>query len=357
MEQISQEDSQESGRSRAVSPSNRGETTSLSKASLVGIDKLALSFRVKDFDVEPSAWSGHADRYSDDGTKIAETFSRTVELGDGASVFCSVLRRFEPSVLAPVHAKVEFNPSRVVDPEGFSLVGVEASMDACGVAVRSALPWVQPFEMAGYDSYKVRRIDVAKDFQGVMEPGVLIRGLGPIPRKWARRNSVFADPQSHGAQTLSVGSGAGMVRLYDKYEETGHKVEAGTVRWETQARGDWAEKYGAIRTAGDLTEENVAVLAADRWEWSLMGVEIKSTLGVVDLLAQSDLSEREGTMFLGWLVKQSTPHAFVPSTATLAKFRKIQREMNIVLGPDAMTSVGFSSRLDWDSGTVLTRVS
>ncbi len=357
MEQISQEDSQDSLRPGAVSPSNRGETSSIIEPPLVGIDKLALSFQVKDFDVEPSAWSQHSDGFSADGQRVTETFSRTVELGDGASVFCSVLRRFEPSIHAPVYAKVEFNPSRVVDPGGFSLAGVEASMDAAGVAVRSALPWVQPFEMAGFDSYKVKRIDVAKDFHGVMEPGVLIRGLGPIPRKWARRNSVFADPQSHGAQTLSVGSGAGMVRLYDKFEETEHRVEPGTVRWETQARGDWADKYGRIRTCRDLTDENVAALAADRWEWSLMGIEVKSTAGVVDVLAQTDLSPLARATFLGWLMTQGTPHAYSPAKEALAKYRKIQRELNIVLGPDVLTSVGFSSRLDWDSGTVVTRVS
>jgi len=327
------------------------------KVSLIGIDKLSLSFGVKDFAGEPSSWSKHFDSFSPDGVKVTETFSRTVELADGPSVFCSVQRRLDVSERAPVRAKIEFNPSRVVDPAGFSLAGVEASMDAAGVAVRSVFPWVQPFEMAGYSSYKVKRIDVAKDFHGVLSPGVLIRGLGPIPRKWARRNSVWADPHSHGAQTLSVGSGAGMVRLYDKFEETEHKVEPGTVRWETEAHGDWAANYGAIRTAADLNDENVATLAADRWEWSLMGVEIKSTAGVVDVLARSDLSGRQQATFLGWLVTQNTPYAFVPASKALAKYRRIQRELNIVLGPDVLNSVGFSSRLDWESGTVVTRVS
>jgi hypothetical protein len=153
-----------------------------------------------------------------------------------------------------------------------------------------------------------------------------------------------------------VGSNSGIARLYDKCAETEGKVEQGTVRFEIEGRGDWVVNYGNMKTARDLSEENVARFARDRWEWSKMGVEVRSVSGVVEVVTRSGLTRREQQNFLGWLVMQSTPFAFEVGHTTLAKFRKLQRELNIAIGVDVVDSVGFTSRLDWQSGEVVTRV-
>jgi hypothetical protein len=176
------------------------------------------------------------------------------------------------------------------------------------------------------------------------------------PRNWARRNLVHADPSKQGAQTLMVGSGAGVVRLYDKFAETSGEVEPGTVRWEAEVRAAWACKYGGLATVSDLMTQGIDDLARNRWEWSAMGVEVTSILGAVDAVLRSGLTEREATMFLGWLVREGTPWAWSPSFTTAAKFRRYQRELGISVGPETLNSVACSSRLDWETGREVLRL-
>jgi hypothetical protein len=354
----------ESGREPGkVSLSNRRETSVLKKDSAIGIDRCSVSFRLQDFDAEPSKWASHQRGYSE-GEPVSETFSAQVKIGPGVSAFVGV-RRLDVTRgiglggvdVAPVFGKIEFNPSRFVDPDGSSLATVDQTFDSLQLAVDAAATLVTPFLHDGLSSFRLKRLDAAKDFRSPIPPAALIRGLAPIPRKWARKNLVHADPSRNGAQTLLVGSNAGAARLYDKFAEAGGNVEPGTVRCEIEARGDWLHKYGGLRTMDDLRKVGVGGLSRDRFEWSAMGVEVVSSMGVVDALSQTDLTPREQTMFLGWLVNQSSPYAYVPGSKALAKWRRIQRDLNIALGPDAVSSVGFSSRIDWDSGLVVTRVS
>ncbi len=346
-----------------VSLSNRRETSVLKKDSAIGVDRCSVSFRLQDFDSEPSKWGSHQRGYSD-GEPVSETFSAQVEIAPGVSAFVGV-RRMDVTRgnglagvdVSPVFGKIEFNPSRVVDPGGSSLATVDQTFDSLQLAVDAAAGLVTPFLHDGLSSFRLKRLDAAKDFRSPIPPAALIRGLSPIPRKWARKNLVHADPSRNGAQTLLVGSNAGAVRVYDKFAETGGSVEPGTVRCEIEARGDWLRKYGGLRTMDDLHKLGVDGLARNRFEWSAMGVEVASTSGVVDVVGQSDLTPREQMMFLGWLVSQATPYAYQPGSKALAKWRKIQRELNISLGPDVVGSVGFSSRIDWESGQVVTRVS
>ena len=359
----SQENSQFGAVPGKVSLSNRRETSSLSEPRPVGVDRCSVSFRLQDFEVDPSKWSSHQRGYAE-GEPVSETFSGSVEVCPGVRAFVGV-RRLDVTRGAglggvdvrPVFGKLEFNPSRVVDPGGASLASVRDTVDALQLVVDSAGVLVSPFAHGGVSSFRLKRLDVAKDFHSPIPPAVLIRGLAPIPRKWSRKNLVHADPQRNGAQTLMVGSNSGVARLYDKFAESGGKVAAGTVRCEIESRSGWLSKYGRLRTVGDLFSSGVEVLARDRFQWSAMGVEVASSAGVVDVVAGSDLSVREQAMFLGWLVMQATPYGYQPSKATLAKFRRFQRELNITLGGDVVSSVGFSSRIDWESGEVVTRVS
>jgi hypothetical protein len=100
-----------------------------------------------------------------------------------------------------------------------------------------------------------------------------------------------------------------------------------------------------------MSVERIAQLGRERWEWSSMGVEVGSTAATVAVIARSDLSPREQAMFVGWLVMQATEYGYRPAKATLAKFRKLQRELSVVVQADQLGGMGFSSRLDWDSGT------
>ena len=347
-------------RAGQVSLSNRRETSSLIEPLAFGLDRLSVSFQVYDYDKTQKNWDSYTAQHSTDRAGkagVIHSLSRRVEVVPGVNAFVGLRVMEVKGESAAVFGKIEFNPARCADPEGFGLASVDETISALVASVSAAGCVIVPVRHDELSSYKLKRLDVAKDFRSVIEPSALIRGLAPIPRSWSRKNLVHADPSKNGAQTLMVGSNSGIARLYDKCAETQGKVAQGTVRFEIEGRSDWLKNYGGMRSVADLSNEKVRGFARDRWEWSKMGVEVKSTAGVVDVVARSGLTPRQQQNFIGWLVMQSTPYAYTPAKEALAKFRKLQRELNISIGADVVGSVGFSSRLDWESGEEVTRVS
>lgn len=253
--------------------------------------------------------------------------------------------------------KVEFNPSRLADPAGYGLASVSQLRPAVERVAAAAGALLEPEcgEVAGWG---LKRLDVARDFEGIDQPGTVIRALAPIHRPWARRNLVHADPSRAGAQTLMVGSGAGVVRLYDKHAETAGVAPLGSVRWEAECRSGWLSAYGRMKRLGDVNDETAAVLARDRWEWSQMGAEVAGDLTrLVERVSASGLTPRQRVMFLGWLVTQAAGEAWEPgSRATLAKWRKVQRDLGIAAPTDLVTTGAVVRRLDWETGREVLRV-
>jgi hypothetical protein len=285
------------------------------------------------------------------------SMSKVVKVCEGASVFVGISEIDRPKEGRQWWGKVEFNPSRLMDPAGVSLASVSASRGLVDGALGVAHPWIRP--SCEVEELRVKRVDVARDFEGVVAPASLIRALAPVHRPHSRLNLVHADRGGHGAETLMVGSGAGVVRLYDKHVQSGGVAAAGTVRWEAECR-EWARSAG-LRTVADLEASKVSELARDRWEWSKVGVEVGCMSAVVDKVRQeSGLSVREQTMFLGFLVDQAHGGAYMPGKKALVKWRKVQRDLGIAvgeLGSVGDQAAGFLRRLDWESGRESYRVS
>jgi hypothetical protein len=268
--------------------------------------------------------------------------------------------------------KIEFNPSRASEEPGAghstrSVPKCSEQPPASGVSLATAetarRTAAEAWELAGElvewsgpkEAARVRRIDTARDFEGVTNGGALIRALAPVHRSWARRNFVHADPQRNGAQTLMVGSGAGWARLYDKHAESKGRAPEGTLRWEAECRSDWASKYGGIVHFEDLTDANVVRLATERWGWSSMGVEVAGMRRVVEKVRASELSDCVQAGFLGWLLMESAGMAWEAGPATLAKYRRIQRELSIATDDLDQGETVFS-RLDFETGREVFRV-
>jgi hypothetical protein len=330
--------------------SNRRGTCLLSKDP--GVDRLSVSFPVRVFDTTPTSWSSVSTALP--GRDNERVNYGTSEKVGGASAFIgvSVIR-----ATGQAFGKIELNPSKVADPDRWQMAGVSEVGPAIGRAVEVASELLAPVVPMG--EFRVRRLDVGRDFGGVARPAELIRGLAPIPRAWARRNLVHADPARSGAQTLMVGSGAGVARLYDKAAETAGRAPEGTLRFEAQCRSAWCESYGGVKFLGQLSSESVSQLAVNRWEWSAMGAEVAGLARVVGaVMGDPELSERERTMFLGYLVRQAAGDSLaVSSTRTLAKYRAAQRRLGLVADPGLLdSSSGVTSRLDWESGREVFRV-
>jgi hypothetical protein len=286
---------------------------------------------------------------------VIETHSRQVQFCEDVSVFVGVQVVIVDGSQKSIFGKMEFNPSRIVDPKGFGLASLVETVDSLREIVRIADFLVVPMYASDLNSYRIKRIDLAKDFHSVNSTSALVRGLATFPRKHIKKNFVHADPVLGGAQTLTVGSNAGIVRLYDKYVQAAGRVEPGTVRWEVQARTAWAKSYGGIRTLGDVTESNVTRLSSNRWEWSGMGSEVVRHLDVSEIAARLGIKEAEASTFYGWLIDRSLSSGWRPSPTTLAKFRKHQRELGVAFGLESLVSNAVSVRLDWESATEVLR--
>ena len=255
--------------------------------------------------------------------------------------------------------KVEANPSRFGDPAGCSLLGVDDLAGAVEVMAGVAGNFLEP---AGpVESWKVKRVDVARDFADVSSPSYYVRGLASVHRPHARKTGLFNDSTRAGAQTLMAGSKSGIARLYDQhaaYGETKGAVE-GRVRWEIEARAAWLERLAGISTVHDLTGAALRTLAHERWDWSAMGVEVKATDAVVEKVMravdQDLMSIREARGFLGWMMMSSRGVSGLEGKETMAKYRRWTRELGVVLAPEDTAGV-FVGRLDFETGREVLRI-
>lgn len=314
----------------------------------IGVDRLSLTFPLEDFDREPTVWGDHRDRNRGWPTR-QETWTENVEVRKGVSVHVGV-QSMPPEVPYRYHARLDFNPSRILEPEGHGLCSVEDSPAAVALALGAALRLIKPKD-SDPAAARMTRVDLSKDFEGVEDPSGLLRGLSTIPRSWARLNMIHADPKKNGAETVMIGSGAGVVRGYRKDVESGGEVAEGTVRWEAECR-DWAKRYGEMRYFGDLTRESAESLARNRWEWSQMGAEVAGSMSrLVRAVSDCDyLTGAQKRSFLGYLCEQAAGiETTISSRTTMAKYRRLQRELGIVAPVDFGSMIEVVRRLDWES--------
>lgn len=335
------------GRGPFPRSSNRSRVSRLTEPSapLVGLDRVSLSFPVLRFDHDQRSWSNVNVQKA--GMPSEHCLWGTTERVKGASVFLGVS---EHKGTGRVTGKLEVNAARLVDPAGWALVPAGPATDA----LRALRPTVEHLmtPSAKLDDWRVRRGDVARDFFGITGPNDIIRALGPLPRPYSRRRLVYSDPSGCGAETLSVGSNAGVVLLYDKCRESGGKAPEGTVRWEAQCRGGWLVKYGGIQALSDLDEESCLRLAEDRWAWSAMGTEVGSVAPAYEVLEAAGMSWRQFSGFWAWLCAQAAGRRPVLSKETLARYRRRQRELNVAVdgGEVKVQNGALMRRLDWQSG-------
>ncbi len=303
---------------------------------------------------DPSAWTQIGIRWPG-SPEAAETRSGSVEVARGEDPVHAFVGTQGVPATGQTWAKVEFNPSRVLDPDGAGLAPVEDVMgllehvlDKVGASRLIVLP-------PEVETAKVKRLDVARDFSGIKHPDFYVRSLAPIKRPWAKRNLVHFDPQKRGAQTLMVGSGVGIVRLYNKHDEKPDKVPEGVLRWELEARADWAKRYGGVETVKDLSVEKISRLALDRWRWSQMSVEVSATNRVVEQVSESGLSPAKQRALLGWMLQRSCGQVSPVSKETGAEFNRLSRQLGVTLEAAGGDAPGFIGRLDWDSGREVVR--
>lgn len=263
--------------------------------------------------------------------------------------------------------KLETNPSRILDPDGYSL----ADVSTCGMVAEVMADVASDFFRPAEDSseWSVKRVDVARDFTGVVSPGFYVRGLLNVRRPYAKKTYLYADPSKGNAETLYAGSGAGGVRLYDQHAAYADKgAPEGSLRWEVEARGDWLSRScgeeGAVRLAL-LTAENLRRLGRERWEWSGMGTKVEATVNVVEAIERmicvghkgpdcpkdEHVTRAKADRLLGQLVRESFGIAST-DRMTEVRYRALREAVGAIPAAElfAASSVTVAGRLDYVSG-------
>jgi hypothetical protein len=249
--------------------------------------------------------------------------------------------------------KVEGNPSRLLDPEGCSLAPLDAFEGAVETMAAAAESVTRSRE--DVDSWRLRRVDLARDFSGIRDVGWLIAGLDGRRRKYARRQFVYNDPQRGAAETLFVGSRSGGARLYDQHAAYAEKgAEPGAMRWEVEARGDWLGRAG-MSTVTRWTKDRAAAMAAERWDWSEMGATVQAPVDAIELvraaLTTGDLKS-PGTAYalLGFLLVERDSRTLPSSDRTVRRLRAKARDLGVYLEPGDTPEVQVARRLDLAAG-------
>ena len=324
----------------------------------VGIDRVSVSFPVEGFEADSGAWEvceevRGVDRADGVDVAVKRRWRSSVAVSETSRAFVGL--NDEPEAHHRYWGKVEFNPSRIVDPGGWGVSGCSVALELIPEVINQAASLMTA--VPDDRQWLVKRVDLARDFEGVRDVSFVVRGLGPVRRPWARRNLVHADPGRHGAQTLMVGSGAGVVRLYDKCAESQGRAPEGVLRWECESRGRWVMRYGGARTVADVGPMELRKLVENRWEWSAMGVGVSDDLGdVVERLEGVGLSEREQASYLGWLVRRGVGKPWVAASATEAKYKRIERQSGVSFSRLVEGSAGVTRRLDFDRGELVREV-
>jgi hypothetical protein len=206
-----------------------------------------------------------------------------------------------------------------------------------------------------FESIRVKRLDVVRDFQRVADPGPLLRSLGSVPRD-AR---LIWDLRGHKqAESLTIGVERWSICLYDKCAETKGSAAPGHLRCEARFRDArlcqaWARDHGGcIKVVADVFEDKVESLARATFDLVGFGAEVSPAAEAVNRALAIPGFERghQKATLLGTMVADAAQLPLAADPKTLSGYRKAIRENGITIGDPALAE---SMRLDWSTGEVV----
>lgn len=254
------------------------EARALAAAANFGCDKLWLRFPVDPASVDATSpeWRVHAKNLNSPKEFIFR--EATVDLGHGVSIF--VRLREQPTW----QATVQFNPARLLDPDGWRPAAIHAVPGAVAAVLamltaRGLLTHRDCVTSDGVvqespglevvDGIELQRADFAWDVR-VEDTG---RHLDHMRKRVGKVRSV--PPNAKGNKgTVYFGAKDDRMAVYDKHRQSGGVAPAGTLRVEMQLRSLWLTR-SAIRTVGDVTEQSAAAFFVQ--EFHRLGLDAKIT--------------------------------------------------------------------------------
>ena len=250
-------------------------------------------------------------------------------------------------------AGVEFNPSRLVDPYGIELASTEQTIKVVPEVWDFVSGHVTPSEDLAMAS--VTRLDLARDFQGALDPAALLIGLSRLRRPHQNDPCFFTDKRTGEAKSLFVGTKEHGVRLYRKDLESPRSAEYGLIRWEYQGRPRPLRRFG-ITAYSDLMPEAIERIAENRWDWSRMSTSVTSPRCALSAIGSLDRSRPVKTRLfydLTLLAETGEQPSHYVHRKELSDF--IAEHGIVVDGRDVVVphEPALAQRLDWETGTVV----
>lgn len=242
-----------------------------------GIDRVGLSYRIASI-TKLDEW-GEGRHRAPKSRGWRQHFEIQEYVG-GALVTFSWARRPDGSYWA----SVEFNPSRVIDPDGITICPVDRFREAVDLVLDRADELMTALEPR--DLFNVTTLHVTRDFSGVESFAPYVPNFVLTRSRYAKASEIRLDPASGRPETVYHGTEtAGRVAIYDKTTESA-VAPAGRVRWELQARCDgWLDKTPMTTLAG-VTLDNVAPFASYYWDWSGAGTPVVGDDYLIRAVAQ-----------------------------------------------------------------------
>lgn len=327
----------------------------------MGIDKIRISFPIDDFEDDDYIWTRN--RWKQSGSyDWGDTRHTPIALTPRACLYLSVYRNPHTRQLG---ASLEFNPSRMIDPNGYGLCDLTDLTYTIGFAWDIASELVTP--TCRFGEAKLRRLDVARD-GSCSNPAMYVDGLSRVHAPYATKRHIEVNPGSCKPGTLGVGgSTTGHIRFYDKYMSKPSKAAPGDFRFEVQANEGWLENPGNMQTVADLSPDSAKALLVNRWNWAGMSTPIMTKDQWIHVVLAAEIFKASGdpmteaqklrfigyysALFAGGNVKE-------PASALKADYRRAIRQLGIFSsseeGAPKLTAV---RHLDFVSGTEVVRAS
>ncbi len=322
-------------RSRAATPTsarptNRGERSVQStnnpcsriyQPDDYGIDKLRLGFPIWEPVFKSSRWA----LTTHDGPNGPVVTSGRLKLIHRSHTFqINVYRCYWGW-----ECSVEFNPARIVDPNGYAFCHPDDLIDVTDEVVEVVVRHVRP--RLPTDCSVVKRVDVARNFSGVEQPERYLLGLRHVPRPYATREGLWSG--SGVPETLWAGTKSGdMFKLYDKHRKSPHLAPPGTLRWEVQAKKSWLKRCGGISRVEDLTPENIDTLVDDRIKWSGLECEVMTVESAVDKILQIEginATTKVGLLEYASAVRRGVDPRTCAKPSVVGRYRRILKDQRI----------------------------
>jgi len=265
--------------------------------------------------------------------------------------------------------RLEFNPSRFLDPDGCSLVLPEAVPKIVGLLIEEymlesddALPLflinangeidVNNWKQNWKELIRIGRLDTTADFL-ITDENFSVSLYKEIRPKYSKATQIAFDDGVPETWNGVFSSKDGFVQFYDKYAEsksrkTRNHVQKGTFRFEYRLERKHL-RQSHIHTLADLTGQKFEIALRTGWENSRLETPVVHPKAWVNLVANSGLTAPEKAELVGYLESNRIGKDLGYRPKEIAALREKARGVGINFRKKLATQGDLAMKLDLET--------